>query len=99
MSGMVVLMTLIGGVGTLVGPVVGAIIVVSMENKIGEFGRMLANATGLEWFQSLGESVTIVIGVVFVICVMAFRKGDRKSTRLNSSHVAISYAVFCLKKT
>jgi|SRR5690625_82747 len=75
MSGMVVLMTLIGGVGTLVGPVVGAIIVVSMENKIGEFGRMLANATGLEWFQSLGESVTIVIGVVFVICVMAFRKG------------------------
>src|SRR5699024_9326857 len=33
-----------------------------------------------------------------VLCAQVFQKGDRKSTRLNSSHVSISYAVFCLKK-
>src|SRR5437870_10789923 len=32
------------------------------------------------------------------LCLLSGREGDRKSTRLNSSHVAISYAVFCLKK-
>ncbi len=75
MSGTVVLMTLIGGVGTFTGPVIGALIVVFIENKIGEIGRMLFNATGVQWFQTLGESVTIVMGLIFIICVMAFRKG------------------------
>jgi branched-chain amino acid transport system permease protein len=75
MSGMVILMTLIGGMGTFTGPVLGAFIVVMLENKVGEFGRFMANSTGIEWFQVLGESVTIVIGLIFIICVMAFRRG------------------------
>lgn len=75
MSGTVVLMTLIGGVGTFTGPVIGALIVVFIENKIGEIGRMLASSTGIQWFQTLGESVTIVMGLIFIVCVMAFRKG------------------------
>ena len=75
MSGMVILMTLIGGLGTFTGPILGAIIVVMLENKVGEFGRFLSDATGIQWFQVLGESVTIVIGLIFIICVMAFRRG------------------------
>lgn len=75
MSGMVILMTLIGGLGTFVGPVVGAIIVVTLENKVGQFGQYISQATGIEWFQVLGESVTIVIGFIFIVCVMAFRRG------------------------
>ncbi len=75
MSGMVILMTLIGGLGTFVGPVLGAVIVVMLENKVGEFGRYLSELTGFSWFQVLGESVTIVIGAIFILCVMAFRRG------------------------
>ncbi|MDO9023399.1 branched-chain amino acid ABC transporter permease [Zwartia sp.] len=75
MSGLVILMTLIGGLGTLVGPVIGAFIVVLLENKVGEIGAMLTSWTGIEWFQRLGESVSIVIGLIFVICVLAFRRG------------------------
>ncbi|UHL65560.1 branched-chain amino acid ABC transporter permease [Paralcaligenes sp. KSB-10] len=75
MSGLVILMTLIGGLGTFTGPVLGAFIVVMLENKVGELGRFLSRSTGVEWFQILGESVTIVIGLIFIICVMAFRRG------------------------
>lgn len=75
MSGLVILMTLIGGMGTLTGPVVGAFIVVLLENKVGEMGAALARVTGVEWFNRLGESVTIVIGMIFILCVMAFRRG------------------------
>lgn len=74
-SGHVVLMTLIGGMGTLSGPIVGSAIVVALENKIGDFGTWLAKTTGMEWFATLGESVTIVTGFIFVVCVLAFRKG------------------------
>ncbi|MGE4370925.1 MAG: branched-chain amino acid ABC transporter permease [Burkholderiaceae bacterium] len=75
MSGLVILMTLVGGLGTFTGPVVGALVVVVLENKVGEFGRFLAQSTGFEWFQVLGESVTMVIGLIFILCVMAFRRG------------------------
>jgi len=75
MSGLVILMTLIGGLGTFLGPVLGALIVVLLENKVGEFGHMLTQVTGIGWFQVLGESVTMVIGLIFIICVMAFRRG------------------------
>ncbi len=75
MSGLVILMTLIGGLGTLTGPVLGAFIVVLLENKVGDFGHMMANLTGVEWFLRLGESVTIVSGLIFVVCVLAFRRG------------------------
>ena len=75
MSGLVILMTLIGGMGTLLGPVVGATIVVILENRLGNIGNFLANLTGVSWFNSLGEQVTMVIGFIFVICVMLFRRG------------------------
>jgi len=75
MSGLVILMTLIGGLGTLVGPILGAFIVVLLENKVGDFGRFMAELTGSNWFLRLGESVTIVIGLIFIICVLAFRRG------------------------
>lgn len=75
MSGLVVLMTLVGGMGTLAGPILGAIIIVSLENKLGDFGEFLAAHTGIEWFNTLGESVGMVTGLIFVICVLLFRRG------------------------
>ena len=74
-SGQVILMTLVGGLGTLSGPLVGSAVVVLLENKIGELGSFLARVTSVEWFNTLGESVTMVTGLIFVICVLAFRKG------------------------
>ena len=59
MSGEVVLMTLLGGLGTLFGPVIGAAIIITMQNYLAQ----------------LGAWVTVVQGVIFVICVLAFRKG------------------------
>ena len=59
MSGEVVLMTLLGGLGTVFGPVVGAAIVITMENYLAQ----------------LGAWVTVVQGAVFVACVLAFRRG------------------------
>jgi branched-chain amino acid transport system permease protein len=58
-SGEVILMTLLGGLGTVFGPVVGAFIVVGMENYLAQ----------------LGAWVTVAQGTVFVICVLAFRSG------------------------
>ena len=75
MSGLVVLMTLVGGLGTLVGPVVGAIVIIALENKLGDIGTWLASITNIEWFNTIGESVTMVTGLIFVICVLAFRRG------------------------
>ena len=74
-SGQVILMTLVGGLGTLSGPLVGSAVVVLLENKIGEFGHLLARITTIDWFNTLGESVTMVTGLIFVICVLAFRRG------------------------
>jgi len=59
MSGEVVLMTLVGGLGTVFGPVVGAFLIVAMENYLAPFGQ---------W-------VLVIQGAVFVICVLAFRRG------------------------
>jgi len=75
MSGLVILMTLVGGMGTLAGPILGAFIVVALENKLGDLGNFLAQATHVEWFASLGESVGIVTGLIFVACVLLFRRG------------------------
>ena len=68
-SGQVILMTLVGGLGTISGPLVGSAVVVLLENKIGELGSFLARVTSVEWFN------TLVTGLIFVICVLAFRKG------------------------
>jgi branched-chain amino acid transport system permease protein len=59
MSGEVVLMTLVGGLGTIFGPVMGALVVTAMENYLAQFGA---------W-------VTVTQGVIFVACVLAFRRG------------------------
>ena len=75
MSGLVILMTLVGGMGTLFGPLLGAALIVALEDRLGDIGGALASATGLQWFNSLGESVTIVTGVIFIACVLAFRRG------------------------
>ena len=75
MSGLVVLMTLVGGLGTLAGPIVGAIVIVALENRLGDIGNWLAGVTHIEAFTAAGESVTIVIGFIFIICVLAFRRG------------------------
>ncbi len=74
-SGHALLMTLVGGLGTLSGPVVGAVVLVALENKIGQLGVMLSQLTGINWFATLGESVIMVMGIVFVICVLTFRRG------------------------
>jgi branched-chain amino acid transport system permease protein len=75
MSGLVILMTLVGGMGTLAGPILGAFLVVALENKLGDLGNFLARTTHVEWFASLGESVGIVTGLIFVACVLLFRRG------------------------
>ncbi len=59
MSGEVVLMALVGGLGTIIGPVVGAFIIVTMQNYLASFG----------------EFVLVIQGSIFVVIVMAFRKG------------------------
>jgi branched-chain amino acid transport system permease protein len=75
MSGLVILMTLVGGMGTLLGPLVGAALIVALEDRLGDIGGWLATTTGIGWFQSLGESATIVTGLIFIACVLAFRRG------------------------
>jgi branched-chain amino acid transport system permease protein len=59
MSGEVVLMTLLGGMGTVFGPVVGALIMVTLEHYLAQ----------------LGSWVTIIQGAIFVVCVLTFRRG------------------------
>ena len=75
MSGLVILMVLVGGMGTMLGPILGAFIIVALENKVGDIGMFIGRLTGIEWFNGLGESVTVVTGLIFVICVMSFRRG------------------------
>jgi branched-chain amino acid transport system permease protein len=75
MSGLVILMTLVGGMGTLAGPVLGAMIIIALENKLGDLGALLASATHIEWFNTLGEAVNMVTGFIFIVCVLLFRRG------------------------
>jgi branched-chain amino acid transport system permease protein len=75
MSGLVILMTLVGGMGTVVGPLIGALIIITLENKLGDLGSFLAETTGVAWFSTLGESVGIVTGLIFIACVLLFRRG------------------------
>ena len=46
-----------------------------LEDRLGDIGGGLAKTTSIGWFNSLGESVTIVTGVIFIACVLAFRRG------------------------
>ena len=60
LSGEVVLMTLLGGMGTFAGPVVGAFTIIGLQNFLAD---------------RVGSWVTVIIGAIFVVCVLAFRKG------------------------
>jgi branched-chain amino acid transport system permease protein len=59
-SGEVVLMTLVGGVGTVLGPLIGAIVIVVLQNELAD---------------KVGSWVTVILGVIFVVNVLAFRRG------------------------
>ncbi len=60
MSGEVVLMTLLGGLGTVFGPVVGAFVIIGLQNQLAD---------------KVGSWVQVIMGVIFVVCVLAFRHG------------------------
>ena len=60
MSGEVVLMTLLGGLGTVFGPVVGAFVVIGLQNQLAD---------------KVGSWVQVIMGAIFVVCVLAFRRG------------------------
>ncbi len=59
-SGEVVLMTLVGGVGTVLGPIAGAVIIVVLQNELAD---------------KVGSWVTVIMGAIFVVTVLAFRRG------------------------
>ncbi|MDR5885324.1 branched-chain amino acid ABC transporter permease [Vreelandella janggokensis] len=61
MSGEVILMTLLGGVGTLLGPVMGASLVISLQHILAQ--------------SPLGNWVSVILGLIFVVCVLSFRSG------------------------
>jgi branched-chain amino acid transport system permease protein len=75
MSASVILMTLLGGLGTLAGPIVGAAAIVLLENRLGSAGNLLAEIFQVEWLRSVGESVGIATGLIFIACVLLFRRG------------------------
>jgi branched-chain amino acid transport system permease protein len=60
LSGEVVLMTLLGGMGTFAGPVIGAVTIIGLQDYLSD---------------RVGSWVTVIIGAIFVVCVMAFRRG------------------------
>lgn len=60
MSGEVVLMTLLGGMGTVLGPVIGAALVVVLQNELSD---------------KVGSLINVIMGAIFVICVLVFRRG------------------------
>ena len=60
LSGEVVLMTLLGGMGTFAGPVLGAFTIIGLQNYLAD---------------RVGSWVTVIIGAIFVVCVLAFRRG------------------------
>jgi branched-chain amino acid transport system permease protein len=79
MSGEVILMSLLGGVGTFFGPALGAGVVIGLQNVLAD---------------RVGAWVTVIIGAIFVVCVLAFRKGivgelqawrDRRRTRVKEA--------------
>ena len=73
MSGEVVLMTLVGGLGTVFGPVVGAFVIITMQN----------------YLTTIGQWVFVIQGVIFVVCVLLFRRGIVGEIAQRSAHQAL----------
>jgi branched-chain amino acid transport system permease protein len=75
----VVLMTLVGGVGTVLGPAVGAAFIVTLQNELAD---------------KVGPWITVIMGGIFVVCVLVFRRGMvgelldliRRSRAVRSNH-------------
>ena len=74
MSGEVVLMALVGGLGTVFGPVAGAFVIIAMQNYLAQVGQ---------W-------VTVIQGVVFVACVLLFRRGIDRRAGASAAHRTLS---------
>ena len=74
MSGEVVLMTLVGGLGTIFGPVVGAFVIISMQN----------------YLNALDQWVTVIQGAIFVACVLLFRRGIVGEIARRPAHQAVA---------
>ncbi len=70
-SGNVILMCLLGGLGTPLGPVIGAILVVALESRLSGLGVVQIGPIALD----LSSKVPIIIGFIFMICVLLFRRG------------------------
>ncbi|MGB7988209.1 MAG: branched-chain amino acid ABC transporter permease [Candidatus Methylophosphatis roskildensis] len=74
-SGEVVLMTLLGGLGTALGPVVGAGIIVTLQNELAD---------------KVGSWVSVIMGIIFIVCVLAFRRGIVGEIRALAKRLGIS---------
>lgn len=70
-SGNVILMCLLGGLGTPLGPVIGAILVVALESRLSGLGVVQIGPIALD----LSSKVPIIIGFIFMVCVLLFRRG------------------------
>ncbi|HEV2510313.1 branched-chain amino acid ABC transporter permease [Bosea sp. (in: a-proteobacteria)] len=70
-SGNVILMCLLGGMGTALGPIVGAIVVVLLENQLASLGVIRLGFVSIDF----STKAPIVIGIVFMLCVLLFRRG------------------------
>ena len=74
-SGEVVLMTLLGGLGTALGPVVGAGVIVTLQNELAD---------------KVGSWVSVIMGIIFIVCVLAFRRGIVGEIRALGKRLGIS---------
>ena len=70
-SGHVILMCLLGGLGTPLGPIVGAVFIVTLESRLASLGVVQLGSLSVD----LSSKVPIVIGLIFMICVLLFRRG------------------------
>jgi branched-chain amino acid transport system permease protein len=70
-SGNVILMCLLGGLGTPLGPIIGAILVVTLESRLSSLGVIQIGSLAVD----LSSKVPVIIGLIFMACVLLFRRG------------------------